>query len=430
MFFKIKKYFKENNLSLVLFAFFFLLPFGRLSTCIVIILSVLGCVQLYKDMRSGTNYNLMLRPILKCAYCIILPSLLSMFVTISPDRTLRFIVMSLGMMPAGYYIAASILNGDKIDPFVKGLFLIVLFWAGTMGWQYFVPSSIFGSDISHLQGIHTKEAGGSLMLGVITPTILAFFIGFLYKRHSIHWLLIVTLLLTVMTLMSGTRSGWIAMVFVVITVALVDIYKNEMPILKKLCIYLSFGLAFTVICYQVLELPGTKSRFNLTKLIFEHPTAQMFEFSSSGRLSIWQDAIKIFYEHPFLGIGANSFRIEHQKVMVAKKDNNNNVSTSDIKGASHTHQIMLEVAVGTGCIGLIGLYFLYNILWQFTLEAIRMDAFFAMGGFIGIWAGFLPFNTHNNFYGSWMMGWLWIWMGLSLGLLEKHKQEVKKINLF
>jgi len=55
-----------------------------------------------------------------------------------------------------------------------------------------------------------------------------------------------------------------------------------------------------------------------------------------------------------------------------------------------------------------------------SLKTFKAGNLAAIAALLAFWAGFLPFNTHNNFYGGWLSAWFWIWIGLSAGFLYRN----------
>jgi len=45
----------------------------------------------------------------------------------------------------------------------------------------------------------------------------------------------------------------------------------------------------------------------------------------------------------------------------------------------------------------------------------------ALAALLGLLTAIFPLGSHNNLYGSWMTGWLWIWVGISLGLVHLQR---------
>ena len=86
---------------------------------------------------------------------------------------------------------------------------------------------------------------------------------------------------------------------------------------------------------------------------------------------------------------------------------------------------MLETLAGAGWIGVLGLFGLYLFLLRTTLRAFSTAPLSCVGALLAIWASFLPLNTHNNFYGGWMIAWFWVWMGIAAGLLFRTVEPAK-----
>jgi hypothetical protein len=84
---------------------------------------------------------------------------------------------------------------------------------------------------------------------------------------------------------------------------------------------------------------------------------------------------------------------------------------------------LLEAWSGAGALGLIGLLAYFVWLARTSIQVGKTGSLLAVGALVALWAGFFPLNTHNNFYGSWMSAWFWVWMGISAGLIFRQENQ-------
>lgn len=409
----------ENQLNALLLIYFMLFPYGRSSWIPLIIMSVLGLIGLpsiWRDLegRKGVYWLLAL------AGCIYFPACISAYGSVDLSRTFKFLLIFPVMFWVGCYIYQRIFRGEKLDIFIYGLAVITLFWSITVVMQFLYPSGMFGNDLTHLQGIHTREAGGGLLLGVILGSLMPLMLGFFFEKKQYTAFFILAMMLTALIFASGTRSAWLVWLILMMMLPYLlwfqGIKLNKKTISKLIGLYAL--LIMTVV--TIIISTGVMARLMQTLPFFKHPNIATFQNASSGRFIIWRDAINLGLKYPIHGSGVNTFR--YAQHLVAEKDSGIEEQPKNHKhpkiGKLHTHQIILEVWSGAGGIGLIGIAIFYGILFCLSKRVLYERSWLLTGAMLGLWAGFLPFNTHNNFYGSWMAGWLWIWLGLMMGLLK------------
>lgn len=134
--------------------------------------------------------------------------------------------------------------------------------------------------------------------------------------------------------------------------------------------------------------------------------------SIEARLINWQQSLKIFADHPFFGVGFNTYRYAQKDYGFLKNDWRQNHA-----GAGADSSFLFVLAT-TGLFG----FFAYLNLWReaFRLVYSRSSfSFFALSllaVFWGLWSH--SFFLNSQFY-PWVMAWVW----LLLGSLEVSKTE-------
>ncbi|MEO6690327.1 MAG: O-antigen ligase family protein, partial [Dokdonella sp.] len=135
-------------------------------------------------------------------------------------------------------------------------------------------------------------------------------------------------------------------------------------------------------------------------------TEAALDDASAGRLSIWRTAIAMSEAHPITGVGARGFRYAYPRYAAA---HDHFIDTASDTGASHAHQIVLEVLSETGIFGLafwlVGTWLALRAWARADLQA-RARAF-APG--LALIAMCFPVNTHLAFYSAWW-GLLFWWL--------------------
>jgi O-antigen ligase len=128
--------------------------------------------------------------------------------------------------------------------------------------------------------------------------------------------------------------------------------------------------------------------------------------ASAGRLRIWGTAARMFEAHPLNGVGVRGFRYAYPNFA---EPGDAFVDTATDEGASHAHQIVLEIASETGVPGLI-LWIAGAALalraWAHANAAARSRAFAPA---LALAVMCFPLNTHLAFYSAWW-GLLFWWL--------------------
>lgn len=131
----------------------------------------------------------------------------------------------------------------------------------------------------------------------------------------------------------------------------------------------------------------------------------------SKRLDIWQPAIEVIQSNILFGIGPNQFR---SLVLDALRPGNYFYQNTDF--IMHAHHVLIEIALGTGAIGLICFiaYYLYVAKHFFSLSGIGSgQSSFSTAGTIAFLLMWLPIGTHYNIYGSMQIFYSFYFLAIS-----------------
>lgn len=118
----------------------------------------------------------------------------------------------------------------------------------------------------------------------------------------------------------------------------------------------------------------------------------------------------MYREHPVNGVGVRAFPRAY--MVYAEPDDIHIRKSGGESGATHAHNVILEVMSDTGTIGLLGLLVAVGFLWlhfRKITPAERQDAFpFALAVLLILF----PFNSHFAIYGTYTSSLIWFLMGL------------------
>ena len=419
---------KENDFTILISIYFFLLPIGKTLWYPLIVMSVIGCVAFFKEINadrlsSGTKWLLL------GGSFIWGPAILSMINTVDFGRTLQFVGTYPLFFLVGYFIYKRLSAGVNVMPAVYVISAIVVLWGVLAIWQYVDPNNPFGPGGIHNQGIHSRDnpfVDGGLMMGVILGSLFSFLVFAFWARGINLLTVLFGLFIISLVFISGTRSAWLSILVALFAIPIVALLRGFKPSVKTYFVSLCLLVAVAIAGYFVYQLAGLQTKLNQTLVFLTNPTIENLDHTLSGRIDIWDDAIQLGLNSPIVGNGVNGFRYAQPLLPDPSYKYftiNMGQEGHELRGASHTHQIFLEAWSGAGVMGLIGLIAFFIWLTMTTIQVSKTGSLLAVGSLIALWAGFFPFNTHNNLYGGWMSAWFWVWMGISAGLIFRKPEE-------
>jgi len=424
---------KKNDLLILLVVYFFLLPIGKTLWYPLLVMAIVGGVAFIREIKATQGLQTGTRWLLAGGACVYLPALASTVNTVDPGRTGVFLVSYPLFFLAGYFIYNRLCSGARIGPILWSFAAIVFFWGSLAVWQYLDPSNPFGPGGSHNQGLHSRDnrfVDGGLMLGVILGSVFAFLTLGLWDKGFGKSAVLTGAAIIFLVFISGTRSAWVSTLFTIFAITIYALVRGWRPSLTRSLFVVSFLIILLGAGYKLYQPLDIGNKLDQTLSVLSHPTKDGFDRALGGRLAIWEDAIALGLQSPIVGYGVNNYRYAIGQLAEPKgpwitevKDQN---SKHRVQGVTHAHQIFMEVIAGAGFIGLLGIVVFFAGLTSFSVTVFKEGTLITAGALLSLWAGFLPFNTHNNFYGGWMNAWFWVWMGLSAGLyFRTTNKEVK-----
>ena len=421
-------FFRRNDLTIILFLYFLLMPIGKTLWYPLIVAAALGGFALYKEIMANGDLNLGTKWLITGGSFIFIPAALSLVDTVDLQRSLVFVISYPLFFLAGYFVYKRISSGVSLLPLTWLLLALVGLWGSLAVWQYLDPNNPFGETELQYQGIFTRDnpyVDGGLMFGVILGSLFSFFIFTLWAIGYRVFAVITGVILIGLIFLSGTRSAWLSVIVTLFAIPIVA-YLRGIQLTRKA---VGLGVVTLILTtsggWMAYQQPALQKRVDQTLSAFENPTREGINRALSGRLDIWEDAIQIGIDNPLVGAGVNNFRFAQPML-------ENPVATQWISpwdgekhnyvGPTHTHQIFLEAWSGAGLLGVIGLGIYFVWLTRISIKVATSGTLIAVGALIALWSGFFPLNTHNNFYGGWLSAWFWVWMGISAGLIFKDRQ--------
>jgi len=400
---------EKNQAELLVLLYFFLQPWGNTFLIPLAIMCVLGSLMVMKWKRLNADDQTVIKKILLLAACLWLPIVISLPDAIAFKRTLSTTLTYPLYVLSGLYLAVSFTRNFNRELFLKFMLPMILIW----GIASFIQMMFFDDGSGRIQGIFKEKLTLGIILGSLTPLIILL----LGKTNRKTTYLLTFMLLAIF--ISGTRSAWLTgTIFFVIYYFL---FLKDSSLRFKLSLLTFYCLALILI----INNSSIGQRISQTSQALSADQKNINE-ATGGRLELWKDAFNLGLKHPITGVGANNFRYGQIEV-VADKDS---LWTREIPedgftiiGFAHTHQIILEAWSNTGLVGLIGIIIFYLAIFKQTFLSWHEKDLLALAGLLALLAAIFPLGSHNNLYGSWMTGWIWVLTGISFGLAASSKNR-------
>ena len=250
-------------------------------------------------------------------------SLLSVFVAISPSRTLERLPKLLRVI-ALYFIVINFIRSDKHFHWALWLFVIGGFLSTLYG--FFDPAQTTG----RFEGSLGQSNYYALSMVPRIPLALALISS---QKKYVNKIFLVIMIMTIGygIILSGSRGGMLSLGLALILYA---VLQN-----KKV---LWIGLISIFVIVGIFVMPQEiKMRVGL----IDAPSNSDLGNSTDRRLTYQVYGADLFQQHPILGIGLDGFAEAY-----AQSEYRFNIQSKSLRVAHNTY---LEIAAGTGVIGLL-----------------------------------------------------------------------------
>ena len=395
-------------------AFIALLPFGRLSE---IPLSAFA-IALPLLARSAGNRRMIsssARFVLPLFLCYWVPMLLSSLDSMDQQKSLVQSFAALRYLAAALAMSVLLVAPSDRERVLRWTAWLLLFWALDAFIQLFFGSDLFGIAMhpDRLNALFVKKYQFfGPTLAMLSPLVLEH-----ARRHwpSWGWALAFTLILGAV-MIAGMRAGWLTMAIVLGTYMLLML-KRENRELRRTILTIPV-LVVIVISASYLASPLFQQRLDVTHA-FTLGAETAKDESSMERIPIFKTALTMYQEHPVNGVGVRAFPVAY--MTYAEPGDVHIRKSGGTSGATHAHNVVLEIMADTGSIGLAGLILALAFLVRFqsrTTPSERWDAFpYALSVLLILF----PLNSHFAIYGTYTSSLLWFLLGLWAASLRKDE---------
>jgi O-antigen ligase len=386
-------------------SFIALLPFGRLAELPLSIFAI-SLAFLARSPENRAKIRCASRFVLPLFLCVWIPMVISSFDSMAMQKSWVQSAAALRFLAAALAISLLLNTPSARERVLHWTAWLLLFWAADGFVQLFFGSDMFGIAMhpDRLNALFVKKYQFfGPTLAMLSPLLLEH-----ARRQWRPWAWAASFALVLGAVMiAGMRAGWLTMALVLGTYMALML-KRENRELRRTVLTIPV-LAVIVLAVSYFTSPLFQERLDVSRA-FTTGTEMAVDTSSMERIPIFTTALKMYREHPVNGVGVRAFP---KAYLVYAEPGDVHVKKSGGKsGATHAHNVLLEVMSDTGTIGLLGVLAALWFLWKHhagTSPGERRDAFpFALAVFLILF----PLNSHFAIYGTYTSSLIWFLVGL------------------
>lgn len=264
------------------------------------------------------------------------------------------------------FVNLSVLLKDKLNLFYKIVFVICIS-TFLQSFNELYDAFVHANKTSVIEGLGQlkwKTGNINILAASMSIKIPFLLLGITQFSGYKKWFVTATLFLAILTiLLTGARSGLINL-FLVFSIYIVYLFKTN-PVSKTVFLKLTTLLLPLVFSIVVSNLVFAKTRnaserySSVTKRIEQIKTN---DASAKMRLTMWDDALKLWKSSPVLGIGLGNYRIE------SIPHESKSIDSSIV--SLHAHNDFLEILSETGLIN--GIIYLLLFVSIFFINLTRV----------------------------------------------------------
>jgi len=387
-------------------SFIALLPFRRLAE-IPLSLFAISLLFLFRSDVYKARIKVLLPLLLPFFLCFWIPMVLSSFDSHAPQKSWVTSLSAVRFFMAAMSIGVLLHSASMRWQVLRWSSYLLIFWAVDGYIQLAAGVDLFGVTM-HADRLNALFADKFQFFGptlaMLSPLLFEY-----ARRRWPAWAWGASFALVLGAVMiSGMRAGWMAMGMVVFAYILLMFRKDNRE-LRRSTVTIPV-LALVVIVMSYLVSPTVQERVSRTLTIAQGAESSI-DYALSWRLPIIKASIDMYRNHPVNGVGVRAFPVAYPAYVPA--DDYHVQRRSDGTGATHAHNIVLEVMADTGSIGLAGLILgavLAWRVWRGMLPANKQEVFpYALALVLILF----PLNSHFAIFGTYTSSLIWFLMGLA-----------------
>ena len=395
-------------------AFIALLPFGRLSE---IPLSTFA-IALFVLLRTAENRALIRsssRFVVPLFLCYWVPMLLSSFDSMDASKSWIQTFAALRYLAAALAMSVLLRAPSDRERVLRWTAWLLLFWAVDGFIQLFFGRDLFGIAMhpDRLNSLFIKKYQFfGPTLAMLSPLVLEH-----ARRNwpSWAWALSFTLILGAV-MIAGMRAGWLTMAIVLVTYMALML-KRENRELRRTVLTIPV-LVVIVFAGSYFASPLFQQRIDVTQA-FTTGTEAAKDASSMERIPIFTNALRMYRAHPVNGVGVRAYPVAYMEF--ADEDDIHIRKSGGKSGATHAHNVLLEVMSDTGSIGLAGLLLAAVLVLRYQRKTTPVERWEAFPYALAVLLILFPLNSHFAIYGTYTSSLIWFLVGLWAAALRKDR---------
>ena len=388
-------------------AFFALLPFGRLAE-IPLSIFALALPFLARSEENRQRIRQVSVIVIPLFLCFWIPMVVSSFDSFMPQKSWTSTIAALRFLAAALSLAI-VFQADSVRwRVVRWTSYLLVFWAADGFIQLIFGNDLFGiamhPDRLNALFVQKYQFYGPT-LAMLSPLLLEY-----ARRRWPAWAWVMAFTLTLgAVLIAGMRAGWLVM-GLVLAVYVIQMLRRENRDLRKASLSIPV-LVITAMIGSYLVSPLFQARLEQSLAVTQGSQAALDE-ASSYRLPIFKTSLAMYSAHPVNGVGVRAFPRAY--LDYAEEGDVHIRRSQGRRGATHAHNLVLEVMADTGSIGVIGMIagFILALRFWFSMSpARRYEAFpyaFALALVL------FPVNSHFALYGTYLSSLIWVLFGFWL----------------
>lgn len=406
-------------LALALSAPVILLPASRLFVFSMGILAILGLFMLIGLLRHRQSYNKedkVLQVLPRCFLFIWLPMLISSIDANATERVFNASGLYLGYGFAALAVAVLLRAQAAFKQVAVLSSIIVCLWAFNGVAQAALGVDMFNRPLVDTHGYANSFFSNSQQYGFYLGALAAIPLYTLYLMKAnrlTHFL--VAILLIVGVLLGGSRSGWIMLVWALVPYMYLQYIKPaKRPILPVIIVPTFFA---AIVCATIFVSPIVQQQVNRTELVFAG-NGQQVDTMARDYADLWQAASEISQQHLVNGVGVDNFLAAFMPYLAP------NAPVPTHIDVTHPHQVLLDVVVSTGVLGLLGMLLLYAAVWRLWCSATPEQQKTALPMLMPLLVLWWPLNIHHSFYSAPLAALTLFFLAFSIAALT-YRGEMK-----
>jgi len=310
----------------------------------------------------------------------------------------------------GIYVLSEKDNLALLPRLQLACFCVAAFWGIDGCIQYLAGMNLAGFpyEPGHITGMFYPRNTIAHILAAFSPIYFET-IRMYSKRYKWLWLLLLPLITVI--LLSGRRAAWLMLGI-------------------SLCGYLYYLFRYTVVSEAIKRSLSAIAIVSLMAVVFfilgNKPlqnriviTAGLFsldyeaaDLATARRFPIWETSITVFRDNWINGVGPRGFRHVYQQYSTADNFWYKTPPT-------HPHQLLFEVMVETGLIGIAGLILFVWMIYRSFITSPELGVVFTW--LLSVLIIIFPFSSNLAFYSSYWASVIWWFLVLSYLALKHSK---------